>query len=413
MGKKPENITVKKERSIGNDNSYTSSKSLKECEELLAKEREENRMLRSIMQLAPGNIFWLDSKSVTVWCNDNQLRTLQLASLDDFVGKSCMDVIPDAYGAAEIEENNKEVMRSKQELTREELGLNEEGSPATYLTRKIPLFDKTHSKVIGLLGIAIDITDSKRVEQLQKEKELAEKLIEFSNIISGSIAHETRTPLCGISMQIDLLNILLSTVQLPAEQEKNCKQVIDTIKQIIKSSVHVIADMLLKIRHFSVGKVQNDVDKFIVTSIVDDVQCFLDTYPFDAGEKSLVKLKNFCITSDQFQYVGDAALTKHVLYNLLRNALSAIKVDGGEITLELISGKQFNQLVFRDTAGSLPSDLIANIFDPYKTKKSVGGGTGLGLYFCKAVMLSYGGDIVCNAKEGKFTEFVLTFPAIC
>ena len=36
-------------------------------------------------------------------------------------------------------------------------------------------------------------------------------------------------------------------------------------------------------------------------------------------------------------------------------------------------------------------------------------GTGVGLAFCKTIMISYGGDIICNSIEGEYTEFVLSF----
>jgi len=39
-------------------------------------------------------------------------------------------------------------------------------------------------------------------------------------------------------------------------------------------------------------------------------------------------------------------------------------------------------------------------------------GAGLGLAFCKMAMQSYNGDIICDTREGEYTEFILNFPTI-
>jgi len=53
-------------------------------------------------------------------------------------------------------------------------------------------------------------------------------------------------------------------------------------------------------------------------------------------------------------------------------------------------------------------DKINHIFDDFFTSGKKGG-TGLGLPFCKKVILAFGGDISCKSIEGEFTEFVLSF----
>lgn len=68
---------------------------------------------------------------------------------------------------------------------------------------------------------------------------------------------------------------------------------------------------------------------------------------------------------------------------------------------------------YRDTATGIPKDFVDKIFDQFETKKNLHGGTGLGLAFCKMVMETcYKGSITCNSEEGKYTEFVLSFPKL-
>ena len=115
------------------------------------------------------------------------------------------------------------------------------------------------------------------------------------------------------------------------------------------------------------------------------------------------KKKDFC-------YFGDRVLTQHVLFNLIKNALSSIKEMGkGEIKIKIEKGELENRLIFTDTALGISKEHLSKIFDQFETRKDVG--FGLGLAFCKIVMRSYGGDITCESELGKYAKFILKFPA--
>lgn len=127
------------------------------------------------------------------------------------------------------------------------------------------------------------------------------------------------------------------------------------------------------------------------------------------GEKKLVSLKN----KKDFNYLRDSIMTRHILYNLIKNALKAIKeANKGKITIEIVPSNVSNKIIFTNTATGISSDFLPKLFDRFTSKSLSTGGTGLGLAFCKMVMKSYGGDITCDSKEGEFTKFILSFPAI-
>lgn len=80
----------------------------------------------------------------------------------------------------------------------------------------------------------------------------------------------------------------------------------------------------------------------------------------------------------------------------------------GNIKIWLETNENFNQLHFKDTGKGISKDFLPKIFDSFTTKTY--HGSGIGLPFCKMVMQSYGGKIVCNSIEGECTEFILNFP---
>ncbi|ARG98815.1 histidine kinase [Legionella micdadei] len=102
---------------------------------------------------------------------------------------------------------------------------------------------------------------------------------------------------------------------------------------------------------------------------------------------------------------------QHVLFNLLKNALYVIATaQKGEITIWTEKRDKFNTLYFKDSAIGMSSQQLSKLFNHFYTTTFMG--TGIGLSFCKLVMNRFGGDIRCDAKEGCYTQFLLSFPAI-
>ncbi|MCF8217331.1 MAG: response regulator [Chlorobium sp.] len=81
------------------------------------------------------------------------------------------------------------------------------------------------------------------------------------------------------------------------------------------------------------------------------------------------------------------------------------------IYISFQTGERYNSVKIRDTGPGISRENLSRLFDPYFTA-SKKGGTGLGLSYCKRVMHAFDGDIVCLSTEGKYTEFILTFPVV-
>jgi signal transduction histidine kinase len=229
-------------------------------------------------------------------------------------------------------------------------------------------------------------------------------------MMSGCIAHELRTPLAIIGINIDNLQMVFKKMLLVAgvaEHKDKIEKYINNTKFAVNSAGVVISMLLVKL-HNLINK-QADNKKFESNSIKFCIDEVVNEYPFCNSEYEVV------VWDDQankdFFYMGDSLLTKHVLFNLMKNALKAIKEAGrGKIYIDLQSGKKFNRLVFKDTASGISPKIFSSLFHQFNSNSKEG--TGLGLAFCKMIMQSYDGNIVCNSREGKYTEFVLNFPKI-
>ena len=186
----------------------------------------------------------------------------------------------------------------------------------------------------------------------------------------------------------------------------NLSQALEFIDLISVSSNRglSIADLILS----NIREEKIDETKFVDLSISDIVELAIKEFDFESEEeKALVNLN----LENDFNFKGDETLMIFVLFNLLKNSLYyKAKID---IWLESdkrnIEGKSFNYLYFKDCGIGIPADKLEFIFESFFTSNKKGG-TGLGLPFCKRVMLAFGGDIFCKSVEGEFTQFCLKFP---
>ncbi|HBY55399.1 MAG TPA: hypothetical protein DEG23_01090, partial [Coxiellaceae bacterium] len=316
--------------------------------------------------------------------------------------------------ADRLRQHDKIVMETGRKIVFEEKVTASTGETLIHLSSKSPLYDKT-GNIIGIIGNATDVTDRKKAEQLkieklQAEKEMAEKISHTIELISGNIAHEIRTPLSIISINIDRLQMELNKILFAhhnIEQKNKIKNFADNIKFAVKNGSSIITMLLTKLHGiFDVKRAGIELKPNSIKQSIDNA---IKEYPFYKNENK------FIVWSEQknqdFIYLGDNLLTKHVLFNLIKNALRAIKEAGhGEISINLDSDNQFNYLIFKDTASGIPAENLDSLFKQFHIKNK--GGSGLGLAFCKMTVQSYGGDITCDSKKDEFTVFTLSFPKI-
>lgn len=360
-------------------------------------------ILDNIMANMPGHVYWKDMHGVYLGCNDQQAKTLGLQYGHEVIGKTDFDLPWPKQSAKQFQSNDQRIMRNGVAETIEEI-IDAQGS--IVFSIKSPIKD-AHNKVHGILGISIDITEKKRSEQLEKEQEIAKKNAALMNILSSSVAHEIRTPLSIIKINADLVNML----NIPEHIHNNkihqqFTERMDNIQQAIKECAQVMDMLLVKLKKMAMADTQ---DKNLETcSMMQTIQTALFEYPFRTHEQALV---HYTPPAENFMYKGHERLTKHILFNLLRNALHVIQANQkGEIFIECHADKTHYQLTFKDTAQGVPADYIPKMFNAFETTDDAHSGTGLGLAFCKLVMESYGGRIECTSHEGEFTKFTLYFP---
>ena len=105
----------------------------------------------------------------------------------------------------------------------------------------------------------------------------------------------------------------------------------------------------------------------------------------------------------------DAAQMEQVFFNLIKNALEAMK-DGQSLDITLASDDNDVSVAVRDAGEGMDAERLAHLFEPYRTTKEKG--TGLGLMITKRIVTEHGGTIDVESEVGRGTVFTVRLPRL-
>ncbi len=262
--------------------------------------------------------------------------------------------------------------------------------------------------IVGYVWVVIAAGIFSRNINRERNIMMMEKQILAMQTVAASIAHEIRTPLLTIKAGLHgVLNYLKSPKKLTKESnENNNQELLKAINytQVANNEVistNTIIDMIL----INLSKNVNR-HEFNLVKITDCIDEAVSRYPFQSNaQKNLI-----CVDcKEDFYFYGVKLLVVHIIFNLLKNALASIQAAGkGRINIWVESGRKTNKLHFRDDGTGIYPDILPHIFEPFYSQSS--NGAGVGLNFCKTVMESFGGSVICQSKKNHYTWFTLKFP---
>jgi signal transduction histidine kinase len=253
----------------------------------------------------------------------------------------------------------------------------------------IPLF-----LFLNLVGMAFskltkdNIIESRLLLERERQKSLTMKSL------AGTIAHEMRNPLSQINGTLHLL----WNKKAPNSPESDVY--LNGLKQVIKSSFQLIDITMDAINEKPIKK-----EKFKIISALDICNQAVSEYAY----KDSMYRKKVAVIGGDFKILADPVLIKYILYNLIGNALYYVQ-SSPKANIDITLKEEQRKIEVRDTGPGIAPENLSKLFDSFYTSGK-SGGTGLGLAYCKRTMLALDGDIHCISELGKFTSFILTFPA--
>ncbi|CAB3775762.1 Sensor histidine kinase RcsC [Paraburkholderia ultramafica] len=225
--------------------------------------------------------------------------------------------------------------------------------------------------------------------------------------LAGSIAHEMRNPLSQLRHVLDRVEEALPATtpanRAPALSHDSAASLYGHLAHgqlSIERGLRIIAMTLDEVSAKSIRS-----DRLIYLNAAATTRKALEEYGFDDDkERSKVSL----VVQEDFIFKVDETVYLFTLFNLIKNALYHIATHPSA-TLTLTVDRQ--SVIVRDTGAGIAPEILAHLFEPFRTAGN-SGGTGLGLAYCQRAMRAFGGTIGCQSEVGKFTEFTLRFPVV-
>jgi two-component system cell cycle sensor histidine kinase/response regulator CckA len=251
----------------------------------------------------------------------------------------------------------------------------------------------------GILGIARDITERKRLEDQLNQAQKMEAIGQ----LAGGVAHDFNNILTAITGYSDL-----ALRHLPAEDPM--KTNLEEIKAAALRAAGLTRQLLafsrkqvLQPRVIDLNAVVTDISKMLRRLIGEHIE--LSTHA--RRHPALVK--------------ADRGQVEQVIMNLAVNARDAMP-SGGRLRIEtdIVAGAADNpadlppgeHVVLRisDTGTGMSAETRSRLFEPFFTTKEPGKGTGLGLATCYGIVKQSGGHITVDSEPGKGTTFRIYLP---
>ena len=307
------------------------------------------------------------------------------------------------------------IVKSKKSFSQlKNKNIHKDGSIIYFETSGVPIFD-VNNNLLGYRG-----TDRNVTKRIQSEKKLEKSYLEIKELNNNlkskineeviknhkkdlqlfsqskmaamgemleNIAHQWRQPLSVISTAS-------SGIKIKNEMNMLEEGDIDSTMENISISVEHLSQTINDFRDFF--KTNKKKNKFLITST------FKKTFKLTISQFKNANISIIKNIKEVYLFGFENELI-HVLINIINNARDELikkEQNAKLILIDTIVADQGLEIIIKDNAGGIPSDIIDNIFASHFTTKQDSNGTGIGLYMSKMIIEEHmNGTIEASNKE--------------
>ena len=245
--------------------------------------------------------------------------------------------------------------------------------------------EENNVKELNQLGISYN----KMLERLSDAFEIQRQF-------TANAAHELRTPLALIQVQLDLYN--------SASHPGNDADTLQTIKMVTEQN-DKLNRMVKTLLDMSELQTVGRDDKIILDAIVEEVLADLEPLAMEKNIKLIGKCEDATM-------IGSDILIYRLVYNLVENAIK-YNHPLGQVTVTAYQRNKHVYVSVEDTGSGIPKELRERVFEPFfrvdKSRSRELGGVGLGLALVHEIVRVHDGSICIKSGKTGGTIFEVTF----
>ena len=235
----------------------------------------------------------------------------------------------------------------------------------------------------------LSVSYNKMLERLQDAFEVQRQF-------TANAAHELRTPLSLMQVQLDLYH----STQHPGSDADTLQM----IKMVTEQNDR-LSKMVKTLLDMSELQTVGRDEQIIMDDLVDEVLEDLEPLAQEKNIKLIGKCKDITM-------VGSDILIYRLVYNLVENAIK-YNHSGGQVTVTAYQKEKHVYLSVEDTGNGIPEELRERVFDPFfrvdKSRSRELGGVGLGLALVHEIVRVHDGSITVKSSPSGGTIFDVIF----
>ena len=214
---------------------------------------------------------------------------------------------------------------------------------------------------------------------------------------TANAAHELRTPLAVMQLQIDLYN--------SSKHPNNDTSAQQTISMITEQTERLSKMVRTLLDMSELQTIARD-EEIAIAALVEEVLADLEPLAQEKGINLIEKCDNVLL-------MGSDILIYRLVYNLVENAIK-YNFSGGTVTVTATQQNSQLHLTVEDTGNGIPEELKEQIFEPFfrldKSRSRELGGVGLGLALVREIVRVHNGSILVKNNANSGTTFEVIFP---